>query len=106
MARAYDAILTVIERVGYDRHFGRKLLTRVEEDGLEDTGCQGRCYVLRGGSLGTAFDRHSLEAQREPLLRGGLSEADYEASQRYLADPARHVLTPVLYAAWGRKPGA
>jgi hypothetical protein len=62
--------------------------------------------VLRGGSLGTGFDRYSLEAQREALIGGGLSEADYEASQRYLADPARRVLTPVLFTAWGRKPGA
>ena len=106
MAGAYDAVLTAIERVGYDRRFGRTLLTRVEQAGLEDTGSEGRCYVLRGGSLGTAFDRYSFEAHREALIGGGLSEADYEASQRYLADPARRVLTPVLFAAWGRKPGA
>jgi SAM-dependent methyltransferase len=105
-AKAYDAILTVIESVGYDRHFGRTLLTRLEQAGLEDTDSEGRCYVLRGGSLGTAFDRFSLAGQRERLIGGGVSEADYEATQRYLADPANLVLTPVLYAAWGRKPGA
>jgi SAM-dependent methyltransferase len=107
VARAYDAILDVIESVGYDRHFGRTLLARVERAGLEDTGSEGRSHVLRGGSPGTAFDRFSLLAQRETMAgSGALTELEFEEALRYLEDPARHVLTPVLFGAWGRKPGA
>jgi len=102
---AYAAVLDLIESVGYDRHYGRSLLARLDDAGLEDTGSEARAYVVRGGSPGTAFDRFSMLAQRERFLEAGvLTEADLEESLRYLDDPASHVLTPVLYAAWGRKP--
>jgi SAM-dependent methyltransferase len=104
MIKAYDAILTVIEGVGYDRHFGRTLLRRLEAAGLQDTASEGRSYVIHGGSPGTAFDRFSMNALRGALIASGaLTEAAIEDGDRYLADPARHVLTPVCYAAWGRK---
>ena len=93
--------------MGYDRHFGRTLLRRLERSGLEQTRSQGRCYVLAGGSPGTAFDRFSMLALREALVAAeGVTEAELDEAVRYLEDPARHVLTPVLFAAWGRKPAA
>jgi SAM-dependent methyltransferase len=105
VAKAYEAILELIESVGYDRRYGRTLLRRPERSGLEETGCEGRAYVMRGGSPGTAFDRFSMLAQREALLgSGALTEREVEQTHRYLNDPASHVLTPVLFAAWGRKP--
>lgn len=105
VAKAYAAILTVLESVGYDRHYGRTLLRRLERSGLADTRAEGRSYVLRGGSPGTAFDRFSMLAQRDALLRSeGMTESDLEETHRYLDDPASLVLTPVLFAAWGRRP--
>ena len=107
VAKVYDRVLSAIERVGYDRHFGRTLLRRLERSGLEQTRSQGRCYVLAGGSPGTAFDRFSILALREALVAAeGVTEAELDEAVRYLEDPARHVLTPVLFAAWGRKPAA
>jgi len=106
VAKAYDAVLGVIESVGYDRHYGRTLLRQLERSGLEETGSEGRSYVLRGGSPGTAFDRFSMLAQREALLRSeALTEAELDECLSYLDDPASYVLTPVLFAAWGRRPG-
>jgi SAM-dependent methyltransferase len=103
--KAYEAILALIEQVGYDRHFGRTLLARVEEQGFEDTGCEGRAYVVHGGSPGTAFERFSLLAVRDKLVgSGALTDEEVDGAVRYLEDPTRHVRTPVLYAAWGRKP--
>ena len=57
VAKAYDAILELIESVGYDRHYGRTLLRRLERSGLEETGSEGRASVLRG-----AFRRADGEA--------------------------------------------
>ena len=34
---------------------------------------------------------------------GALTEPELEETLRYIDDPASHVLTPVLFAAWGRK---
>jgi hypothetical protein len=104
-AAAYEAIISLLERVGYQRHYGRTLLRRLERAGLEDTASEGRSYVLRGGSPGTAFDRYSLLAHREAIVgTGALTESELDETLRRLEDPSELVLTPVLCAAWGRKP--
>jgi hypothetical protein len=60
---------------------------------------------VHGGSPGTAFDRFSMLAQREALpSSGGLTTSELEETLRYLGDPDSRVLTPVMFAAWGRKP--
>jgi SAM-dependent methyltransferase len=105
VAKAYEAIISLLERVGYQRHYGRTLLRRLERAGLEDTASEARSYVLQGGSPGTAFDRYSLLAHRESIVgTGGLTESEFDETLRYLQDPDARVLTPVLFAAWGRKP--
>ncbi len=105
IAKAYEAIISLLETVGYQRHYGRTLLRRLERAGLEETTSQGRSYVLRGGSPGTAFDRYSLLAHRDALVGpGALTESEFDEILRYLQDPDEHVLTPVLFAAWGCKP--
>jgi SAM-dependent methyltransferase len=105
VAKAYEAILRLLEGVGYDRHYGSTLLQRLERSGLEHTESKGRSDVLRGGSSGTAFDRFSILAHRDALLAsGGLTEPELEETLLYVDDPSKHVLTPVLFAAWGRKP--
>lgn len=105
VAKAYDAILGLLESVGYDRHYGHTLLRRLEQSGLEETGSAGRSYVVCGGSPGTAFDRLSMLAQRGALLgSGALTELEFDETLRYLSNPANHVLTPLMFAAWGRKP--
>jgi hypothetical protein len=54
---------------------------------------------------GTAFDRYSMLAHREVILgTGALTEPEFDGAIRCLEDPGSLVLTPVLYAAWGRKP--
>ncbi len=106
VGKAYAAILSLIEGVGYQRHYGRTLLRRLERAGLEDTAAEARSYVLRGGSPGTAFDRYSLLAHRDAILGSGLTESELDETLRVLEDPAELVLTPVLFAARGRKPAA
>ena len=105
VAKAYEAIISLLEGVGYQRHYGSTLLGRLERAGLEDTASEARSYVLRGGSPGTAFDRHSMLAHRDAILAsGGLTEPEFDETLHFLDDPDALVLTPVLYAAWGRKP--
>jgi SAM-dependent methyltransferase len=104
-AKTYAAILDLLGRVGYDIHYGRTLLTRLEAAGLVDTGCEGRAYVVHGGSPGTAFERFSLLAVRDKLVgSGAVTDEEVDATLAGLGDPGRHVYTPVMYAAWGRRP--
>ena len=105
LAKAYEAIISLLEQVGYQRRFGRTLVRRLERAGLEGTAGEGRSFVLRGGSPGTAFDRYSLLAYRDTIVdAGSLSESEFDEAIRVLEDPDELVLTPVLCAAWGRKP--
>jgi SAM-dependent methyltransferase len=107
VAKAYEVIISLLEGVGYQRHYGRTLLRRLERAGLEDTDGEARSYVLRGGSPGTAFDRYSILAHRDAILAtGALTESELDETLRFLEDPVELVLTPVLFAAWGRKPAA
>ena len=65
-----------------------------------------RAYVLHGGSAGTAFERFSFHARRERLVASqALSEREVDEAMRALSDPARYILTPAMFAAWGRKRG-
>jgi SAM-dependent methyltransferase len=104
-ARGFAAIIGLLGSVGYDPSFGRTLLARLEAAGLQDTGCEARAYVVHGGSPGTAFERWSMVAQHDALVGSGLlSQEDFDETVRALEDPAQHILTGVLYAAWGRRP--
>jgi SAM-dependent methyltransferase len=105
VAKAYEAIIAAVERVGYDRHYGRTMLQRLDRAGLEQTGSEARSYVVRGGSPGTAFERFSLLAYRDALIESGaLTASEFDETIRYLEDPEKLILTPVMFAAWGRKP--
>jgi SAM-dependent methyltransferase len=105
VAKAYEAIIGLLEGVGYQRHYGRTLMRRLERAGLEEIAGEARSYVLRGGSPGTAFDRYSMLAHRDAILASGaLTEPEFDETLRFLEDPHELVLTPVLYAAWGSKP--
>jgi len=106
-AKAFGALVELIETsFGYDLHYGRTLRRRLERAGLRHVGSDGRAFVVPGGSPGTAFERLSLLAHRETLVRSGaLTEPEIDELVDYLDDPARHVVTPVLFAAWGRRSG-
>jgi SAM-dependent methyltransferase len=106
LRKAYEAILGLLESVGYQRHYGRSLLTRLEQAGLTEIGNDARANVLHGGSPGTAFERFSFHAQRDRLIASqALSEPEVDQAMRELSDPARYIMTPAMFAAWGRKPG-
>ena len=104
--RAFAAITALLEGLGYQRTCGRTLMTRLERAGLEEIGNDGRAYLHHGGSPGTAFERFSLRAQGPRLVAAGtLTEAEVDEAIRELANPERCICTPVMFAAWGRRPG-
>jgi SAM-dependent methyltransferase len=105
LTKGLDAILGLLERIGYQRFLGRTLLRRFEQVGLTEIGNDARAYVLHGGSPGTAFHRFSFESQRQRLVESDLMTADeIEETLRELNNPERHVVTSMMFAAWGRKP--
>jgi SAM-dependent methyltransferase len=105
LERVTDAVLGFMSRAGFDPECGRKLVHELEGMGLEDVDADGRARVYRGGSPGTAFMRLSLESLREPLVEEGLlTDGDIEAALAAANDPANVFVSPLMIAAWGRKP--
>lgn len=105
MVKPLRAILDLLDGVGYQRHYGRSLLGRVERAGFEACGAASRSYLLHGGSAGTAFERLSFLAHRDRLIgSGALTEAEFDEVIGQMNDPEYYVATPLMWAAWGRKP--
>lgn len=106
-ARVQGAALGFMERAGFDPYFGRRLVGELDGAGLADVHAEGRVRVVRGGTPETAFFRLSLLSLRETLLgEGVLDAAEADRALANLDDPTRVQLTPVMVAAWGRRPGS
>ena len=94
-----------MSKAGFDPEYGRKLVHE-----LEDVGPRGRRRRrprpgLLGRHPGTAFIRLSLESLSGALVEAGaLSEDDIDAALALVDDPANVFVSPLMIAAWGRKP--
>jgi predicted O-methyltransferase YrrM len=103
--KALAAVLEFMSRAGFDPAYGRKLSDELTDVGLEGVEAEGRLRVYRGGSPGTAFMRLSLESLRGAIVEAGLiSDGEVERMLAHVDDPAVTFLSPVLVAAWGRRP--
>jgi SAM-dependent methyltransferase len=100
-----DAVIGLMEQAGYDRFFGRRLPSELRSLGLEDVHAEGRARLVQGGTQDTAFFRLSLESLREPIVASGaLTDDQAGEALRLLDDPELVYLSPLMVAAWGRKP--
>jgi hypothetical protein len=61
--------------------------------------------MWRGGGPGGRIWRLSLEQLRDPILTSGLMSAtELEAALALSDDPHLAAMSPVMMAAWGRRP--
>ena len=98
-----NAVIGLMEQAGYDRFFGRRLVSELSSLGLEDVAAEGRARLIRGGTPETAFFRLSLESLRGPLVdSGALSEDEIDQALARMDDPEGVYLSPLMVAAWGR----
>jgi SAM-dependent methyltransferase len=104
--RVLTAVLGFMEKAGFDPRFGRRLVAELREAALGDVEAEGRVRVIRGGTPETAFYRLSLESLRGALVESGaLSEEEVAAALARTDDPEAVYLSPIMVAAWGRRPG-
>jgi SAM-dependent methyltransferase len=95
----------VSERHGFDPFYGRRLAGDLVDAGLAEGGCRGRASMWRGGAPGGEIWRLSLAQLREGILDAGLMDAaEADAAIELCAGPRFSTLSPVLMAAWGRRP--
>jgi SAM-dependent methyltransferase len=102
-----DAISAVFETVsGFDVETGLKLPGMLVAAGLQDVEGEGRCNVAHGGSQSMETVPLTLQQLRPLIEAGGLMTSD-EIEQAMSDARTRTDLwgfTPLMVAAWGRKP--
>jgi SAM-dependent methyltransferase len=109
-SRLTDAFLTVCREHGMDVHLGRRLAGLLRSAGLEDVDTQVHVRLKRPGEHGRADALSLVNGVRGRVIeRGLLSEGEFaeqtEALQKHLDRPETIVVGPLLFQAWGRKPG-
>jgi SAM-dependent methyltransferase len=101
--RVTEGILTFMQRAGFDRHYGRRLIADMAAAGLTDIRGEGRARVIDSGSPGFDFFRLTFESMRPAVLDAGLiSPADADAVAARLGENSR-VFTPLMMAGIGRR---
>jgi SAM-dependent methyltransferase len=97
------AIITFMQRAGFEPRYGRYVVADLEAAGLTDVRGEGRARVIDSTSPGFDFFRLSFESLRDALVDAGLISAeDAGAAARRFSEQVR-VITPVLMAGIGRR---
>ena len=92
---------------GFDRRFGRLLFGRLRARGLTDVGAEARMSMVQGGSPGASLLRANHRQLRGSLVATGyLTQPEFERDLARLDDPDFMMPSSILWAAWGRRPGA
>jgi SAM-dependent methyltransferase len=103
MVAAHHAVIA--ERHGFDPHYARRLAGDLADAGLTEGGCRGRASMWRAGEAGGEIWRLSFEQLRDGVLTMGLMDAaEADAAIELCSAPRFSTLSPVMMAAWGRRP--
>jgi SAM-dependent methyltransferase len=95
----------IAERHGFDPGYGRRLAGDLDDAGLADTDFRGRASMWRAGEPGGEIWRLSLEQLRDGIVDLELMDAgEADAAIELCTDPRFSSLSPVMMAAWGRRP--
>jgi SAM-dependent methyltransferase len=102
--RVVAPLIEVLEAVGYDPCFGRRLPAALRMQGLVDVGAEGRVPIGFGQDVATEMWRLTAERCRRLLMaRGGLTEDEFDQFLAVHDNEGFTFLYPVIVAAWGQK---
>jgi SAM-dependent methyltransferase len=100
-----DALHRLMADRGAELRCGRLLAGRLRKLGLLDVGSEGRIFMWHGGSPGAQLMRANIEQLRPAILASGLvNESQIEDDLARLDDDGFAFPSPILWAAWGRRP--
>jgi SAM-dependent methyltransferase len=96
--------LRQFEGAGIKFDLGRHLPRMLRENELAEIANEGRVFVMEGGSPGALWFQLSMEQLRPGLVGSDkLSDAEVDRMLELFADPEWAALSPVIFAAWGRR---
>jgi SAM-dependent methyltransferase len=102
--RIVRGVLGFMSAAGFDPVFGRRLLSTVGRQDVEELRGEGRMVVIDDRAAGFAFFRLSFAALRDGAVAGGRMDAeDADAFAARLEAGGLRFLTPVLIAAVARR---
>jgi SAM-dependent methyltransferase len=101
------AIRRLMAGAGVDIDGGHTLASRFRASGLENVDTEARAYMWYGRSAGSKVFRANIEQLRPAIEHDGLvSPAEVTADLARLDDPHFALHSPVMWAAWGRRPAS
>jgi len=98
-----EALITFMQRAGFEPRYGRRVVAEMAAAGLNDVRGEGRALIIDSRSPGFDFFRLSFDSLRDAVVDAGLlSRADADvAAARFAED--RRVQTPLMVAGIGRR---
>src|SRR5262249_59379087 len=91
---------------GFDPDWPRRLYGHLNASGLTEVGMEGHLAVCAGGGLGTSLDAANFAQVRgEAIAKGLATDAEIDAALARLDASDFAVFSPVMFTAWGRRPG-
>ena len=105
LSQTHIAAARILEAHGADRRFGRRLFGRLRALGLVDVGAEGRTFMWPYGSAGASLARANyVQLSGSMIAEGYLTPEEFDRDIRRFDDPDFLMPSPVLWAAWGRRP--
>jgi len=103
--KVVPGFVEVLEVVGYDPNFGRRLPAVLRAQGLVDVAAEGRVPIGVGLNLAAEMWKLSLERCRPAIVaRGDMTDAEIDEVLAIHDSEDFTFLYPVIVAAWGRRP--
>jgi SAM-dependent methyltransferase len=102
--RLVTAMTTLMERAGIDRRTGRKLRRMLVAGGVADAMSEGRVHVIDGSNPVGSLTFETLGPRI--VAAGLLGQEEVDSVLGSMKDPTYEWVSPVMFAAWGRRSGA
>ena len=105
LSKTHIAMTRVMDQGGVDRKFGRRLFGRLRALGLAGVAAEGRTLMWGSGSPGPKLMRANYEQLRAEMITAGyVTQKEFNQDVAALDEPGFLMPSPILWAAWGRRP--
>ena len=99
-----EALLQFMERAGFEREYGRRVVADIASAGLTEVRGEGRVRIVDSNSPGFDFFKLTFESLRGAVVDSGLLSAeDAEAASARFSGGNLRVCTPLMMAGIGRR---
>ena len=104
ITRVSEAILGFMQKAGFERDYGRRVVTEIADAGFTDVRGEGRVRIIDSTSPGFDFFRLSFESLKKVVVDAGMLTAEEaDATSARFGEDMR-VWTPLMMAGIGRRP--